>query len=214
MDVDRTTISDSTKPYIMLERRKSNIFPVIMEYTSRPSVPTTCDRTSSRRPRTTDVDLPTFPLTKNWTGWTLCCASQGPGWTKLLVPLNAAAALVAGANSATTASLTSLQLMMGWCLSVQSWRSTSAKKFPARVPAVETWKETFEETREAESALLSSCFSAPLDASNQTSRRDPLKIVQKAARSDPLTRFQKTATRPASRPKAESCCLQKGPQGR
>ena len=94
---------------------ESNIFPFIVAYTSRPSVPTTCDRTSSRHPLTTDVDEPVFPLTKNWTGWTLCCASQGPEWTELLVPCNAAAALATGTGS-TTASLTSLQLMKNWCL--------------------------------------------------------------------------------------------------
>ena len=112
---------------------KSKIFPFIVAYTSKPSVPMTCDRTSSRHPLTTDVDEPAFPLTKNWTGWTLCCASKVPDWTQLLAPSNAAAALATSTVS-TTASLTSLQLMKNWCLSVQRWRSTGRTKILRQGP--------------------------------------------------------------------------------
>ena len=136
------TVQPSVIPQNRNVERKSNIFPFIMAYTSRPSVPTTCDRTSSRHPLTTDVDMPTFPLTKNWTGWTLCCASQGPQWTELLVPSNAAAALAASTASTTTASLTSLQLMMGWCLSVQNLRCTGAKKNPRQGPIRSNLRDT------------------------------------------------------------------------
>ena len=119
---------------------KSTIFPCNIAYTSRPPVPMTCDRISSRPPLTTDVDLPTFSFTKNWTfgtGWN-SRASKVPDWTQLLAPSNAATALVASTVSTTTAFLTSLRLMMGLCLSVQSWRSTGAQKFSARVPYVVT----------------------------------------------------------------------------
>ena len=112
--------------------RKSNIFPFIMAYTSRPSVPTTCDRTSSRHPLTTDVEMPIIPLTKNWTGWTLCYASQGPEWTELLVPSNAAAALWYSGLSVTTASLTSSQ---GMSLLKDSCPSSSSAHASAECPS-------------------------------------------------------------------------------
>ena len=127
------TVQPSVIPQDNNVERKSNIFPFIVAYTSRPSV----DRTSSRHPLTTDVDKPTFPLTKNWTGWTLCCASQGPEWTELLVPCNASGALATSTVS-TTASLTSLQLMKNWCLSFQIVRCTSASKGNTSVPNEET----------------------------------------------------------------------------
>ena len=115
-----------------------------MAYTSRPSVPTTCDRTSSRHPLTTDVDMPTFPLTKNWTGWTLCCASQGNEWTKLLVPSNAAAAHWYSGHSVTTASLASSQeiSMEDSCLSFTSSTPSSAIKLSAWIKD-EAWASIF-----------------------------------------------------------------------
>ena len=125
------TVQPSVIPQQQSVERKSNIFPFIMAYTSRPSVPTTCDRTSSRHPLTTDVDMPTFPLTKNWTGWTLCCASQGPEWTKLLVPSNAAAAHWYSGLSITTASLTSSQ---GIILLKDSCPSSSSALASAECP--------------------------------------------------------------------------------
>ena len=112
--------------------RKSTIFPFIVAYTSRPSVPMTCDRTSSRHPLTTDVDMPTFPLTKNWTGWTLCCASQGPDWQTLLVWTNAAAAFWYSGLSVTTASLTSSQ---GISLLKDSSPSSSSAHASAECPS-------------------------------------------------------------------------------
>ena len=166
------TVQPSVIPQNRNVERKSKNFPFIMAYTSRPSMPTTCDRTSSIHPLTTDVDMPTFPLTKNWTGWTLYCASQVPDRTELLVPSHAAAALVTSTVSATTASLTSLQLMMGWCLSIQNLRCAERKLWQHQGPKRRNLQINFRRNqgnRERNTfphLLVYLCKIAPLGASN------------------------------------------------